>query len=795
MVAGMRAAPGLAAVIWAGLKLGFGAFLLGFSGWYWTRAALAVSYHTPDIVVSRQLNKKTVAAIDFVGRLPIVLAAVVAVVSVTMGPWRGWGEWAVVLLVMAGYAIVAALIATIVNGVVRTFQILCAVLSWASNLAGLAAIILFIFSIFQRIGFLLMQGNSLGPFLRRGHLGSMFGKNTTAGGPYRLSPRFDPPPPIKPYAFAAWPKYLVRLIAALLSCGPFGFWFGLGFVALSLASGFVIASWPPWIQQTLDAPVAGMVALGFVIPPVTIFMMIVTELPVPIPVRRPFGWLLMAVCLFGHAPKGLYNIRTVDTKVQRPMDLESAVRAWVSECHPGTGDIPLVIVSAEGGASRSALWTLSAMRQLDHETGGKFGQNLFAISSVSGGSLGAVTYLRMLRAGESDCRAPVNWSPGTVEPLRELQRADFLAPALATYFLTDSLRRFIPDWFFRSVPSRAVALERGFERYWDAALPLKTSQPVNPGFLGLRSQSFGRLDHNAARLPHLLLNGTDVKLGRRLITSTIGFGAADDLFADSDDLLGVLGGDVPAATAVTNSARFPFISPAGGFSDGTEQGRNRQVIDGGYFENYGLATSLELARALENIGKITLNGERHIRTVIVVISNDAEFYADQLSNSIPHCLQWPISAMDPAQINTLKAQSQGGVLEILAPVIGLAATRSAHNQIGLVTAQRRFCGPRTAAIAHNPQSGMGHQLIHIALRRPGVTGAERSRNENSPPIKDGEYRDEAAPMNWVQNPASYNLLVEPDGALGARFNVCQMMILRDALKLPVHDWSACKPSN
>ena len=55
---------------------------------------------------------------------------------------------------------------------------------------------------------------------------------------------------------------------------------------------------------------------------------------------------------------------------------------------------------------------------------------------------------------------------------------------------------------------------------------------------------------------------------------------------------------MPASTAAHNSARFTYVSPAGKLVS-SRKGQNRgYVIDGGYFENYGALTALELARQL-----------------------------------------------------------------------------------------------------------------------------------------------------------------------------------------------------
>jgi hypothetical protein len=164
---------------------------------------------------------------------------------------------------------------------------------------------------------------------------------------------------------------------------------------------------------------------------------------------------------------GLYNLRHVpDSRmlvVSRP-DVAAAVKAYI-RCHANeTARIP-AIVAAEGGASRSAAWTLSVMRMLDARTGGAFGTHLFAVIGVSGGSLGAMTYALAQRVYfplSQEASAPERqvafWgSPKVAKGLVELARADLLSPAIARLFTSDVLL---------GLPQRGPALEQALEHHW-----------------------------------------------------------------------------------------------------------------------------------------------------------------------------------------------------------------------------------------------------------------------------------------------------------------------------------------
>ena len=101
-------------------------------------------------------------------------------------------------------------------------------------------------------------------------------------------------------------------------------------------------------------------------------------------------------------------------------------------------------------------------------------------------------------------------------------------------------------------------------------------------------------------------------LGNRIITGHVLI--ERNVFIDSLDALHELGADVRASTAAHNSARFTYVSPAG------DLGNNKgSVIDGGYFENYGALSALEIART----ARVALKDEQPgVKLVILMISSD-----------------------------------------------------------------------------------------------------------------------------------------------------------------------------
>lgn len=74
--------------------------------------------------------------------------------------------------------------------------------------------------------------------------------------------------------------------------------------------------------------------------------------------------------------------------------------------------------------------------------------------------------------------------------------------------------------------------------------------------------------------------------------------------------------DIRLSTAVTMSARFPIVSPAGTIRDRSERIVDR-VVDGGYYENFGATTAQELADALRE-------KPYGLKPVVVLINNEPE---------------------------------------------------------------------------------------------------------------------------------------------------------------------------
>ena len=268
-----------------------------------------------------------------------------------------------------------------------------------------------------------------------------------------------------------------------------------------------------------------------------------------------------------------------------------ALAAW----HERTAESKpkLVVVATAGGGSRAAYWTGSLLGTLQ-DLKPDFDRRLFAISSVSGGSLGAAVFRSLLTAQPAG-GTPCGDAAAAGTPYRDCARSvlgqDFLSATTAALLFPDLAQRFLP---LGLLPDRAEALEEAWETAWKEQLG---SDLLSQDFFA----SWPR-DGDVRALPALLLNGTSVASGKRIVTSNLRLAGH---LTDAYDFFARCRMGISMSTAANNSARFPIIGPAGtlrpdkGETPGCDFDRPfDRIVDGGYFENFGATTALDLLRAL-----------------------------------------------------------------------------------------------------------------------------------------------------------------------------------------------------
>ena len=418
---------------------------------------------------------------------------------------------------------------------------------------------------------------------------------------------------------------------------------------------------------------------------------------------------------------------------------------WVATCARGAAagqPVRPVIVAVSGGASRAALWAARVLR--DVETAlppkDKGGPAIFAVSSVSGGSLGAAAWASVL-AGQRDgdhCRTrpdTVAWgtNPALIRADAALSQLgqDVLSAPLAA-LLVDDMPRAVLGW----VPAlfgyqargndRGQVQERSFDRLWNdasrEAWKGESSGPVpfKRGFLRL---AYGSDRQPLAGMPLWLPNSTEAESGRRIIPTAFASDTPTQWpFRETGDMLALLGADLPIAAAVLNSARFAYLSPTGELipaetadrlTDARHGERPANVIDGGYFDNSGMQTALELAEWLTTSPAARqAAGGRDILPILVQVTADGERAV--VGDKVLRCDTPPRD--DPASSDALERPVQG-----LAPVLGLNASRNNHGALLQRTAHDTWCRGFQPNIRFEPDSSFQAEeqtYFHFYLHAP-----------------------------------------------------------------------------
>jgi predicted chitinase len=299
-------------------------------------------------------------------------------------------------------------------------------------------------------------------------------------------------------------------------------------------------------------------------------------------------------------------------------------------------EYPVFVLSAQGGgiyAAYNAAIFLARMQDLCPA----FRDHLFAVSSVSGGSIGAATFAAALDAADHAAATapkaggdlPAGPCPSIAEFLsnahakNDLDKpgrfetkvdaalsSDFLSPLIAATLFPDFTQSFLPFPF--PFLDRARALEYALE---DGAEKMYAGSSEEKSRLNLLKMDYQRHWSPEKSIPALLMNATDTGSGKRVLLSPFDLDRRNPKDSDICVLANVSYDSknpdsgapstslhFPLSTAAVVSARFPWVTPAATVAKTnpciTSENKAR-LVDGGYVDNSGVETALNLIEEIK----------------------------------------------------------------------------------------------------------------------------------------------------------------------------------------------------
>jgi predicted acylesterase/phospholipase RssA len=273
---------------------------------------------------------------------------------------------------------------------------------------------------------------------------------------------------------------------------------------------------------------------------------------------------------------------------------------------------PIYVIAAQGGGIYAAYHTATFLAAMQDRCP-SFAQHIFAISAVSGGSLGAAAFAGLAKISAKNDHVQACQSLEQGGALRDaadrIFGQDLLSPLVGGLLFPDLLQSFLP---FR-VPSfdRARRLEDAFEGAWDS------TQLASRGMLSRSILNFWDLD---GPVPALVLNTTAVESGEQVVIPSLPW----DIWHERSirDWLPD-GTDMSLKTAAILSARFPWASPAGWLYSRAADEKDKvkaktHFVDGGYFDNSGTEIAKTIADALRRAASSIGWHERYDVKLIVL---------------------------------------------------------------------------------------------------------------------------------------------------------------------------------
>lgn len=305
----------------------------------------------------------------------------------------------------------------------------------------------------------------------------------------------------------------------------------------------------------------------------------------PIPkIHLPFRILVLIWICFCSYINNDHPVRCIPKQTNsniKPVSVH--FKEWIrnveqNESYQNEDRIPVFFIASEGGALRTGAYTAMLLAKLQ-DSFPNFKKHIYLYCGISGGALGLQYFQTLPDKSEhlqENCKST-----------RSFFGSDFLSPVTGKLVFAEMIHCFLP--FHMAVFDRAIALEKAWEESWANA---------NKNKQNLFAAAFDT--QIGMNKPAIFINTVEAETGMPSVWSNTMLDSSF-AFASDRDLQHKFHVSIPYSTAINLGTRFPFISPAAMLElNRYDSSRIRlHYMDGGYYENKGQSTILEILQAIQ----------------------------------------------------------------------------------------------------------------------------------------------------------------------------------------------------
>lgn len=304
----------------------------------------------------------------------------------------------------------------------------------------------------------------------------------------------------------------------------------------------------------------------------------------------------------GYNNKMMITTETIFDDINR-MSINQYAAEWIEEKNDNSTK-NIYLVAGQGGGSRAGLWTSAVLNELESEYPG-FHDNCFAISTVSGSSVGAAVYYSAY-SEENYNSTEMN------ENLREFFQHDFISGSILRLIFFNPIESL--GQIFCSIPNRNKILIREEEYKFNKTFVATNAYSKKFPLVYEENKNFDN--------PLLFLNTYNVTDKRKSVISSVKLKSG----SSTEDLIDTLlrrKQSITLSQAVNLSQMFPIMSASSTYN-------NKQYFDGGTYDNSGMATIRDIYKV---IAKARDQAGSDKKIVVLYLKNSNEQPTEKLNRS------------------------------------------------------------------------------------------------------------------------------------------------------------------